>query len=92
MSTKSIRILNLGGGVGSAPLVGMQIDGELQYDLAIFSDTHDEPAWVYKQIDWLEKMALAGSGAPIVRVSGGDLMAQLRIGVTCKNGTRAYRT
>lgn len=77
---KKIRILNLGAGVGSAPLVGMQLDGELDYDVAIFSDTQDEPSWVYRQVEWLEKQVAERGGNPIVRVTAGDLMANLRRG------------
>jgi len=80
---EKLTILNLGAGVGSAPLVGMQLDGELHYDVAIFSDTHDEPSWVYRQMDWLETQVAHRGGAPIVRVTGGDLMQNLRVG---KNG------
>jgi len=76
----NLRILNLGGGVGSAPIVGMQLDSEVKYDAAIFADTQDEPAWVYQQILWLEKQVADRGGAPIIRVTGGDLMGQLRQG------------
>lgn len=83
---KSIRILNLGAGHGSAPLVGMHLDGDLDYDVAIFSDTHDEPAWVYRQMEWLEAENEKRGGSPIVRVTAGDLMANLRNGVNNDGG------
>ena len=83
---RHVTILNLGGGVGSAPIVGMQLDGEVHYDVAIFSDTQDEPEWVYRQIEWLERQVQQRRGAPIVRVSGGDLMGQLRQGLNADGG------
>ena len=43
------HILNLGAGVQSTALYLMAIDGEVQkFDYAIFADTQDEPADVYK--------------------------------------------
>lgn len=83
---REIRILNLGAGHGSAPLVGMQLEGDLDYDVAIFSDTHDEPAWVYRQLAWLEKQVADRGGSPIIRVSAGDLMANLRSGLNADGG------
>ena len=82
----NLRILNLGAGFGSAPLVGMQLDGELDYDYAIFSDTCDEPQWVYSQVEWLEKQVSERGGAPIIRVSAGDLMQNLRDGKNADGG------
>lgn len=83
---KEIKILNLGAGFGSAPLVGLQLQGLIDYDLAIFSDTHDEPSWVYRQLEWLENQVSKNGGKPIVRVSAGDLMANLRSGVNNDGG------
>ena len=86
MTAETITVLNLGAGVGSAPLVGMQLDGDIHYDMAVFADTQDEPEWVYHQLEWLESQAVDRDGAPIVRVSAGDLMQNLRNGVNQNGG------
>lgn len=77
-----VRVLNLGAGAGSAPIVYMALMGEVAYDCAIFADTQDEPAWVYRQLAWLERQG----GPPIHRVSGGDLMKNLRVGKNNNGG------
>lgn len=50
-------ILSLGAGVQSSALALMAASGELgrMPDAAIFADTGDEPASVYRWLDWLEK-------------------------------------
>ena len=64
------HILNLGAGVQSTALYLMAIDGEVQkFDYAIFADTQDEPADVYKHLEWLETLG----GPKIIRATAGKL-------------------
>ncbi len=55
--SEPIHILSLGAGVQSSTLALMAAAGEVSPmpTAAIFADTQDEPASVYKWLDWLEK-------------------------------------
>lgn len=49
-----LRVLSLGAGVQSTTIALMAARGEIEPpDCAIFADTGDEPAAVYKHLDWL---------------------------------------
>lgn len=49
-----LRVLSLGAGVQSTTIALMAARGEIEApDCAIFADTGDEPAAVYKHLDWL---------------------------------------
>lgn len=84
---RKYKILNLGAGVQSSAIYCLMADGEIEpADFAVFSDTQDEPAWVYDQVKWLESL---GAGVPIVRVSAGCIGDDLKRGIYTKNkGTR----
>jgi len=65
-----MRILNLGGGIQSSAIYKLIVSGDLPpIDFAVFADTQDEPAWVYRQLDWLRDQ----DGPPIVQVTRGCL-------------------
>ena len=80
------RALSLGAGVQSSVLALLLSQGhsrlaDLGYpkpDVAIFADTGWEPDYVYAHLAWLEEEL----DYPVVRVSGGDLKANLRRGRT----------
>jgi hypothetical protein len=59
--------------VQSTALYLMSIDGDEpevpRFDAAIFADTQEEPAEVYRHLDWLETQG----GPPIVRITAGRL-------------------
>jgi hypothetical protein len=68
------HVLNLGAGVQSTALYLMFCDGLLpKLDAAIFADTQDEPAEVYKHLAWLESL----NGPRIIRTSIGRLSDDL---------------
>ena len=59
---KEYNILHLGAGIQSSTIYCLMVDGEIAAaDYALFADTQDEPAWVYKQLAWLESLG----GPPI---------------------------
>ena len=63
-------VLSLGAGVQSSTLALMCAAGEIEApEIAIFADTQDEPADVYRWLDWLE----AHLPFPVRRVSRGKL-------------------
>ena len=80
------RALSLGAGVQSSVLALLlsQSDPrlmELGYskpDAAIFADTGWEPEYVYAHLSWLEEQL----EFPLIRVSSGDIRANLRKGLT----------
>lgn len=75
------RVLSLGAGVQSTALYLLGVDGQLQFDCAIFADTRDEPASVYPHLEYLQSL----KGPPIlVRSLGPRLGDQLLKGL---NGT-----
>jgi len=69
---KHWNVISLGAGVQSSTMALMASRGELlgiEVDFAIFADTQDEPASVYKWLDWLESQL----SFPVHRVSKGKL-------------------
>ena len=81
-----IHLISLGAGVQSSTMALMATAGELtpMPSAAIFADTQDEPASVYRWLDWLTpKLAF-----PVHRVTAGNLgEASLRLR-TSKKGNR----
>lgn len=77
------RILNLGAGTQSSVLLVMADRGDIPpVEVALFSDTEDEPRDVYEHLSWLEKMVKT----PIVRVSSGNLPADAMVYQTAHKG------
>jgi len=70
-SDKQWNVISLGGGVQSSTMALMASHGALtpMPDFAVFADTQDEPASVYKWLDWLEKRL----PFPVHRVTKGRL-------------------
>ena len=85
-STVVYRALSLGAGVQSSVLALLLSRSdprltELGYskpDAAIFADTGWEPEYVYTHLAWLEQQL----DFPLIRVSSGDIRANLRKGLT----------
>ena len=77
-----IHIISLGAGVQSSTMALMAAAGEItpMPKCAIFADTQDEPASVYKWLDWLEKQL----PFPVHRVTRGSLSEH-----SLKGGQRA---
>ncbi len=83
------HIISLGAGVQSSTLALMAAHGEIgpMPECAIFADTGDEPAAVYKWLDWLEKQL----PFPVHRVSAGVLSErELRV-IRSKRSGNLYR-
>lgn len=60
------RVLSLGGGVQSTAVALMALHQDLPaHDVAIFADTGDEPAPVYRHVEWLARQ-LEASGVQVV--------------------------
>ena len=79
---KRFTYLSLGAGVQSSALYILSTLGQHQVpraDVAIFADTQDEPAWVYRQIETLREWAPA-DGIPIKIVSLGQLSTDMMSG------------
>lgn len=77
MRAPAIRVLSLGAGVQSTTLLLMSLEGILpKLDYAIFADTGWEPARVYEHLERVTEVA-AGGGIPVLRVSNGNLRADL---------------
>ena len=53
---REYHVLNLGAGVQSTALYLLAREGKLRFDAAIFADTGDEPAAVYRHLDWLRSL------------------------------------
>jgi hypothetical protein len=92
--TDPIHILSLGAGVQSSTLAIMAARGEVPgYPLlsaAIFADTQDEPASVYRWLDWLEsEIQRSPYPFPIYRVTAGRLSERATFMRRTKDG-RAY--
>ncbi len=86
-----IHILSLGAGVQSSTLAIMAARGEVpgypQLSSAIFADTQDEPASVYRWLDWLEaEIQRSPHPFPIHRVTAGRLSDKLTKVYTGKTG------
>ncbi len=85
-STVVYRVLSLGAGTQSSVLALLlsRSDPRLiefgypRPDAAVFADTGWEPSYVYRHLDWLEKQL----DYPLIRVSQGNLRANLRRGRT----------
>ena len=73
---KPMRILNLGAGVQSTTLYLMAVRGEIAIDCAIFADLKEEPAPVYRHLEWMHGL----NGPPIHVVSAGRLGDDLKHG------------
>lgn len=65
----SMTILSLGAGVQSTTLYLMALTGEVSFDCAIFADLGEEPAPVYRHLEWLKSLG----GPTIHTVSAGRL-------------------
>lgn len=84
-----IHIISLGAGVQSSAMALMAAHGEItpMPTCAIFADTQDEPASVYKWLDWLEKHL----PFPVYRVTAGRLSTMsLKMRISAKG--RKYST
>lgn len=81
--------LSLGAGVQSSTMALMAARGEIgpMPQAAIFADTQDEPASVYRWLDWLEKQL----PFQVIRVTRGKLSEeQLRLRAFKKDPTRFW--
>lgn len=73
---RTLRILNLGAGVQSTTVYLLSMEGRIPlFDRAIFADTQEEPAAVYRHLEWLQSL-----GGPEILVRtigklGDDLVA-----------------
>lgn len=66
----ALRVLSLGAGVQSTTLALMAARGEIEApDRAIFADTGEEPAAVYRHLDWLMSPGVLPFPVDIVRQS-----------------------
>ena len=76
------HVLNLGAGVQSTYLYLKAVAGEmLSIECAIFADTGEEPAAVYRHLEWLQSL----NGPPIlIRSVGSRLGEDLRYGTHAK--------
>lgn len=72
--------MSLGGGIQSGTMAEMIAVGELPApDLVVFADTHDEPDYVYRYIEYL-RGRLAAVGVEVEIVSAGNLIDALMSG------------
>lgn len=70
-----LRVLSLGAGVQSTAVAMMSLTGDLPpLDAAIFADTGNEPASVYRHLEWLTAELVAG-GVKLHTVTAGNLGA-----------------
>lgn len=70
--------MSLGGGVQSGAMAEMIAEGALPCpDAVIFSDTGNEPVYVYEYVDYLTRR-LASVGVPVYVVSAGNLVNDLQ--------------
>lgn len=67
----TLRVLSLGAGVQSTTVLVMILEGLVEADAAVFSDTGWEPAAVYRHLDNLRARA-EDSGFPVYTVSAGN--------------------
>ena len=81
---RTINVLNLGAGVQSTALYLLFHEGKLPWklDYAVFADTQEEPADVYKHLDWLKSLG----GAPILMGTRGKLGEHLKHGANFRGG------
>jgi hypothetical protein len=93
-----IHLLSLGAGVQSSTLALMAARGEVrgypkQIHGAIFADTQDEPASVYKWLDWLEQeICRSPFPFPLYRVTAGKLSEESTRLFKSKDGRTITRT
>jgi hypothetical protein len=81
----AIRVLSLGAGVQSTTLALLAAHGEIEPpDVAIFADTHWEPAAVYAHLQWL--MSPNVLPFPIRIVSAGDIRDGIRTRRSARSG------
>lgn len=85
-----IHLISLGAGVQSSTMALMAAHGEIgpMPSAAIFADTQDEPASVYRWLDWLEKQL----PFPVYRVTRGKLSDEAVRMRTSKKGWLYSRT
>lgn len=83
-----IRVLSLGAGVQSSTLLLMAARGELGDvpDVALFSDTRNEPTDVYAWLDWLTEQVRGV--IPVERVSKGGRSIRDDSLASARSGTR----
>ncbi len=91
--SEPMHILSLGAGVQSSTLALMAAHGEVKgYPhpaAAIFADTQDEPASVYRWLDWLEaEIARCPHPFPVHRVTRGKLSEKTLTMRTATNGNK----
>lgn len=71
------KYLSLGAGVQSGTLVEMIVEGKLPpVDFVIFSDTGDEPDYVYKYVDYL-RTRLSDLNIPLEIVRNGNIIKDI---------------
>ena len=97
MKTDVPHILSLGAGVQSSTLALMAAHGAVTgyppLTAAVFADTQDEPASVYKWLDWLEaEIARCPYPFPVHRVTAGKLSQEAVEMRTTKDGRKYTRT
>jgi hypothetical protein len=82
IQTNPLHVLSLGAGVQSSTLALMAACGEIQPmpDAAIFADVGDEPASVYRWLDWLEKQL----PYPVYRVNAGKRLSDDAVRIRCR--------
>jgi len=87
---RPLHLISLGAGVQSSTMSLMAAAGEItpMPDGAIFADTQDEPASVYKWLDWLEKQL----PFPVHRVTSGRLSERSLKFCRTKDGRLMTRT
>lgn len=90
MSQGPIHIISLGAGVQSSTMALMAAAGEItpMPVAAIFADTQDEPASVYRWLDWLEPRL----PFPVHRVTAGKLSKRAVHMHVTKDGRRFSKT
>jgi hypothetical protein len=69
------RCLNLGAGVQSSAIYVMGVQGKVEFDFAVFSDTGEEPPHVHEMVEWLQSL----DGPPIHIVSKGTRLGDALI-------------
>ena len=82
MSEYRTTYLSLGAGVQSMALYVLGTENRNDVprpDVAVFADTGDEPAHVYRQLDSLEAWGQANNGPPIKRVSLGMSLSEIMV-------------
>ena len=87
---KQWNVISLGGGVQSSAMALMASCGEVgpMPDCAVFADTQDEPASVYRWLDWLKpKLAF-----PVHRVTKGKLSESVLAMRTTADGRKFSKT